>query len=336
MYDLTAKKETQITSHPTDQIDPSISENFIIWQDARFGDPDIFLYNLQNGKTAIVNGQRNAQQFPDIYGNRIVWSDDRNGNLDVYMTELSINHAPVLAAIGNKTVQPGRLLTFTVSATDADNDTLTYSATTLPPGATFNALTRTFSWTAPSSTSTGGLLIEPVKEVTFTVKDSKGDSDSEDISITVMVQKSTCFLGGTPILMANHKQKPIEAVKVGDKVLAFDEKTKKLKKDRVKEVFHHVADEYLVVNGYLKVTKDHPVYSNGKWIEIGKLKIGDNLFNQNGKAELIKSIEIIKEKADVYNIEVNPYHTYIAGGIVVHNKTAPQQPKPVAIAPGDI
>ena len=49
------------------------------------------------------------------------------------------NQAPVLAAIGNKTVAENATLTFTVSATDADGDTLTYSATGLPTGATFNA-----------------------------------------------------------------------------------------------------------------------------------------------------------------------------------------------------
>ena len=73
-----------------------------------------------------------------------------------------VNVAPVLAAVGNKNVNEGALLTFTVSASDVDlpAQTLTYSATGLPSGATFNAGTRTFSWipsesqggTAPSIT----------------------------------------------------------------------------------------------------------------------------------------------------------------------------------------
>ena len=58
-----------------------------------------------------------------------------------------VNVAPVLAAIGTKSVNEGVLLTFTVSATDADlpAQALTYSATGLPSGATFNAGTRSFS-----------------------------------------------------------------------------------------------------------------------------------------------------------------------------------------------
>ena len=40
---------------------------------------------------------------------------------------IKINHAPVLAAIPAKTVEEDGSLSFTVSATDSDNDTLTYS-----------------------------------------------------------------------------------------------------------------------------------------------------------------------------------------------------------------
>jgi hypothetical protein len=129
-----------------------------------------------------------------------------------------------------------------------------------------------------------------------------------------------CFLAGTPILLADGKTKPIENLKVGDLVLAFDEKSKTLKKDKVKETFQHDAEEYLIVNGSLKVTSNHPVYSEGKWVEIGSLKEGENLLNSDGTPNKIVSIQKVREKVKVYNLEVNPHHTYIAGGIVVHNK----------------
>jgi hypothetical protein len=31
-------------------------------------------------------------------------------------------------------------------------------------------------------------------------------------------------------------------------------------------------------------------------------------------------MKVINKKVPVYNLEVNPYHTYVAGGIVTHNK----------------
>ena len=135
-----------------------------------------------------------------------------------------------------------------------------------------------------------------------------------------------CFLAGTPILMADGSLMSIEDVGVGDILMAFDEETGELKEDKVSKFFKHEANEYLIINGHLRLTKNHPVYSNGEWVEIGKLKIGDNLISAMGKPEAITSIEEIAEDVSVYNLEVNPYNTYIAGGIVVHNKKAPRDP----------
>jgi Putative Ig domain/Lamin Tail Domain len=89
------------------------------------------------------------------------------------------NHAPVLAPIGNKSVTTGQHLGFTISGSDADGgDTLAYSASNLPSGATFNSATRVFSWTP----NTGQAGVYP--NVHFAVSD--GDlSDSEDITISV-------------------------------------------------------------------------------------------------------------------------------------------------------
>jgi Carboxypeptidase regulatory-like domain/Putative Ig domain/FG-GAP-like repeat/Ig-like domain CHU_C associated len=89
------------------------------------------------------------------------------------------NRAPVLNPIGNKTIAENSTLTFTISATDADNDPLTYSATNLPSGASFDAGTRTFSWT-PTFDQSGTYT-----NVTFSVSDGRGGTASESITITV-------------------------------------------------------------------------------------------------------------------------------------------------------
>ncbi|MFC1704534.1 C25 family cysteine peptidase [Candidatus Omnitrophota bacterium] len=159
--------------------------------------------------------------------------------------------------------------------------------------------------------------------------DRDPDGTIADMGAFYRHQSHTCFLPGTPILMSDGTEKSIEKVKVGDKVLAFDEETGEFKEDKVVEFFQHPAEEYLIINEYLKVTKNHPVYSNGTWVEIGTLTIGDELFSRNSKPVRITSIKEVKEPTQVYNLEVNPYHTYVAGGIVAHNK-----PKPaIMIAP---
>jgi hypothetical protein len=73
---------------------------------------------------------------------------------------------PVLDSIGSKTVNEGQTLTFTVTGSDPDTgQVLTYSASNLPSGATFNPATQTFTWT-PASGSAG------TYQVTFTVTDN--------------------------------------------------------------------------------------------------------------------------------------------------------------------
>ncbi len=100
-----------------------------------------------------------------------------NGN-DRTFTTLATNNPPVLNTIGDKSVDEGQALTFTISATDPDGDSLTYSASNLPSWATFTPATRTFSWT-PSSGQAG-----TYNNVSFQVSDGSL-TDSEDITITV-------------------------------------------------------------------------------------------------------------------------------------------------------
>jgi hypothetical protein len=86
------------------------------------------------------------------------------------------NRAPILDPIGAKSVNEGQELEFTISASDPDNDALTFSASSLPTGAKF--VGDTFFWT-PGFNQAGTYF------VTFIVTDGKL-SDSETIKITVI------------------------------------------------------------------------------------------------------------------------------------------------------
>jgi hypothetical protein len=97
---------------------------------------------------------------------------------NITITVNSVNQAPVLAAIGSKTIDAGETLTFSISATDPDGNSLTYSASNLPSGSAFNASTRTFTWT-PDSSQAG-----TYSNVRFTVSDGSL-TDYENITITV-------------------------------------------------------------------------------------------------------------------------------------------------------
>jgi len=100
-------------------------------------------------------------------------------------TTITVNHVnrpPLLDPIANQTVDENKLLTFTITGNDPDKEDaglLKYTATNLPTGATFDATSRTFSWT-PTYEQSG---IYP--NVTFTVTDPQGLN--AEIPITIRV-----------------------------------------------------------------------------------------------------------------------------------------------------
>ncbi len=87
------------------------------------------------------------------------------------------NHPPVFAALSDQSVDEKSLLRFSISATDADGDALTFSAVNLPLGAAFDAAPQTFSWT-PTSAQSGIYL------AAFRASDGQA-STSQVVRITV-------------------------------------------------------------------------------------------------------------------------------------------------------
>ncbi len=100
---------------------------------------------------------------------------DPSGNpvsLNVTNGSIRLNSPPLLTSIGNRTVNEGQILTFTIAAADPDGDTLIYSATGLPAGASFNPLTHIFQW-APDFTQSGNHSIRfELTDGIYTVQES--------------------------------------------------------------------------------------------------------------------------------------------------------------------
>jgi beta propeller repeat protein len=83
--------ERQITTHSSNQRYPVISGDRIVWEDARNGNFDIYMYDLSTGtETQITTDSLGTVvPLPSISGDRLVWSDERSGNEDIYMYDLS-------------------------------------------------------------------------------------------------------------------------------------------------------------------------------------------------------------------------------------------------------
>ena len=159
---------------------------------AQASDPDnnplTYLFDLNDGNGFRNNGASNtiSAQYttPGTFTIR-ARANDGTADSNTLSAQITVtqqpqppqNRAPVLNPIGNKQVTEGQTLAFTLSASDADNDPLSFSASNLPAGATF--IGRTFSWT-PAAQQVG-----THSNIRFTVSDLRGGTDTDTISITV-------------------------------------------------------------------------------------------------------------------------------------------------------
>jgi hypothetical protein len=129
-----------------------------------------------------------------------------------------------------------------------------------------------------------------------------------------------CFLADTKILLEDGSSKAIQDIKAGDRILTKQsELSDKLVGATVKQTFVHEVNEYLILNGEIKVTPEHRMFVNYGWQAIGEAKVGNTLLNTRGELVRINSIEWVREPVTVYNFEVEDLHTYFAEGVYVHN-----------------
>lgn len=136
-----------------------------------------------------------------------------------------------------------------------------------------------------------------------------------------MAEGGGCFLPGTKIILANGKTQDIEKIKVGDLISTRTSESNLLEVSaKVNQVLVHQVGQYLLINHQLRVTPEHNLYINGRWLTAGSAKLGDSYLNQNNRYQIISSIETHNGKFTVYNLSVDKYHTYFADGFYVHNE----------------
>ena len=119
------------------------------------------------------DGFTNGTELQDPNG---TWSSGSQGNSalvskpgDASSVPATANNSPVLAAIGDKSADEGALLSFTLTATDADDDDVSFTVSGAPSGSSLPGATFSQSGTY---------------NVTFIADDGE-DTDSETITITV-------------------------------------------------------------------------------------------------------------------------------------------------------
>lgn len=131
-----------------------------------------------------------------------------------------------------------------------------------------------------------------------------------------------CFRAGTLIQQENGKTTPIELIKVGDEILAFDE-LGDIHLAKVTEVHYHEDPEPLMRvkfwNGEICITPNHWVLNQYEaFAEVGRMTTHDAFVDGMGHLRPIIDAKAI-DKEPVWNLTVEPHHTFIANGIRVHN-----------------
>lgn len=131
-----------------------------------------------------------------------------------------------------------------------------------------------------------------------------------------------CFRAGSRVQLEHGASRAIEKMQAGDIVLAFDENGV-VHRAEVYTVHVHEQPQPLMRvrfwGGLLDVTPNHWVLNQyGAFVEIGRLTTDDALVDGMGHLRPIISMEEI-DPAPVYNLTVEPHHTFICGGVRVHN-----------------
>ncbi len=178
--------EVYIPSSPTNI--NSTTGNFWVnhtWQAGAGNTTDSYNVSVNgtwyNGTT---NTYYNNMVGPHGWSNITVWAYNSSGTGSLSAGSISQdtqvpNSPPSQYPIGNKNIIAGDLLTFTVSAMDADNDTITYG--TNATAGTLNSTTGVYSWI--TTTSDAGTYIW-----TFSSRDNYGGVASETIAVNVINQ----------------------------------------------------------------------------------------------------------------------------------------------------
>ncbi|MCX9086119.1 MAG: hypothetical protein OIN90_00955, partial [Candidatus Methanoperedens sp.] len=141
------------------------------------------------------NNYINTSVSPHGWSNITVYAYNSSGSGTPSLNPVSgetqvLNTAPVQTSIGDKAVTAGMELTFAVSATDADNDIITYG--TNATNGTINATTGEYSW--QTNINDAGTYTWD-----FTSSDNYGGVTNETITITVTAALPVNYTPPSPV-----------------------------------------------------------------------------------------------------------------------------------------
>jgi predicted lipid-binding transport protein (Tim44 family) len=146
------------------------------------------------------------------------------------------------------------------------------------------------------------------------------------IPADIVVHNKGCFLPESLILQSDGAEKPISSVRPGDSLLAYSPEGR-IVQTKVRNIIRHTVDEYVILTTErqtIRATAEHPFYVGyGAFKTLDILKVGDAIFARDGQSlsgQRILSLQRVRERVPVFNLQTDHPNTFFAGGVAVHNK----------------
>ena len=210
--------------------------------------------------------------------------------------------------------------------------------------------------------STGGVVLSgaglAIAKSIAKLKNGKIDVAHSSVNVA-KIKPKTCSFRGDMEVKTEQGYKPIESIKVGDKVYAKNELTGQMTYQRVQAHYNNPYDFTVYVevideqgkHQTIVSNKIHPFFTqvnqgelvpsseghhyngeiqNAQWVDAQNLKAGYKLLSENNHWQTVKGVTIKAEKLSAYNLTVETDHTYFikgansdVDGVWVHNDCDP-------------
>jgi len=143
----------------------------------------------------------------------------------------------------------------------------------------------------------------------------KRKQDHQKLKVKIPVNEGGgCFDPDTLVLMADGSSKRIIDIKVGDMVMAYDEKKQKKVAAEVLATKNGVGDHHYVINDEIRVTPPHPFYTaDNRWVKIADLKAGQDVRISSSFSK-IKTLKKYDNGFKIYNISVKDHQNFYVSG----------------------
>ncbi len=121
---------------------------------------------------------------------------------------------------------------------------------------------------------------------------------------------------------------PIDQIKVGDKVLAYNEQTKTTGDYTITAVHAHtdpVVTDLALDGETIHTTPQHPFETEERgWVNAGDLKVGEHIRKADGSYGVVQKVVLHQQPQTMYNLTIETAHTFFVGSgqWLVHNMCA--------------